>query len=344
MLFGNRKYRWGTRSKMKRHQFIAVCLLAGLTLMGHGRSLPAADSFEVVAGSLSAEVRPLDAPGLHNLFALGTNYYSGGAPEGEEGFASLAKLGVKTIITVDGATPEVAAARKFGIRYVHLPHGYDGIGIHTQLMLAKAGRELEGPIYVHCHHGQHRGPTAAAVICMADQGWSRGQAEAFLVTAGTSKNYAGLYDTVRRFEMPSAERLRSLPAGYPEKARVSGLVDAMVEIDERWDHLKAVRAAGYQEPPDHPDIDPANEANILGEHFREAQRLPDAVRHGEKMVGQLKKAEARAKEAERFLRLFAVDPEPEIKVLLDQTFDAMGGICSACHKACRNPAGIKSKP
>ncbi len=32
---------------------------------------------------------------------------------------------MKTIISVDGATPNVAMAEKYGMRYVHLPHGYD---------------------------------------------------------------------------------------------------------------------------------------------------------------------------------------------------------------------------
>ncbi len=340
---GTYRHRGGANSKMSSWPFIVVCLLTALNGIGPGGSLSAADKFEPVAGSLSADVRPLDAQGLPNLFALGTNVYSGGAPDGDAGFASLATLGVKTIITVDGATPDVETARKFGIRYVHLPTGYDGVSSDVQLLLAKAGRELEGPIYVHCHHGQHRGPTAAAVICMADLDWSREQAEVFLVAAGTSTNYPGLYETIRDFKQPSDEQLRLLPARFPEKARVSGLVDAMVQIDERWEQLKAVRAAGYQAPPDHPDVEPANETVILWEHFREAQRLPEAIQRGDNLITRLKDAESEAKEAERLLRLFAGRPGPETKEQLNKTFDALGGSCSACHQAYRNPAGMKSE-
>src|SRR6185436_18479563 len=74
---------------------------------------------------LPPTIKAIEAEGLHNLFALGTNVFSGSAPEGESAFTALAKLGVKTIITVDGAKPEVEMARKHGFRYVHLPHGYD---------------------------------------------------------------------------------------------------------------------------------------------------------------------------------------------------------------------------
>ena len=126
-----------------------------------------------------------DPPGVHNLYLLGTNLYSGSTPEGDAGFQALAELGVKTIISVDGAQPDAARAKNFGIRYVHLPYGYDGISTNLQLQLAKAGETLPGPFYVHCHHGKHRGPTAVAVMCMANGGWTASQAESWMHAAGS---------------------------------------------------------------------------------------------------------------------------------------------------------------
>ena len=37
------------------------------------------------------------------------------------------ELRVETLISVDGTKPNVATAHKFGLRYVHLPTGRDGI-------------------------------------------------------------------------------------------------------------------------------------------------------------------------------------------------------------------------
>src|SRR4051812_7808168 len=71
------------------------------------------------------EVRRVEGPGIENLFALSRDLYSGGSPEGDEGFQTLQKLGIKTIITVDGAQPDLERAHAFGFRYVHLAHGYD---------------------------------------------------------------------------------------------------------------------------------------------------------------------------------------------------------------------------
>src|SRR5687768_15254905 len=68
---------------------------------------------------------PVDFDGLHNVIRVSENIYSGGVPEGDAGFQSLKKLGIKSIVTVDGARPEVEKAKAFGMRYVHLPFGYD---------------------------------------------------------------------------------------------------------------------------------------------------------------------------------------------------------------------------
>lgn len=323
--------------KFKYRSWSLALFFSAMVLM---RCVHGADTTRPVA-PLPPGIKSIEAANLHNVFAVGTNLFSGSSPESDRDFAALAKLGVKTIISVDGAKPPVELAGKHGLRYVHFPHGYDGINTNLQLQLSKAGESVAGPIYIHCHHGKHRGPTAAAVICMANNGWSATQAEQWLVAAGTATNYVGLYDVVRSFKKPTAEQLRAVRSSFPETARVSGLVDSMVQIDERWENLKSVRTAGYQVPKQHPDIKPANEALILWEHYREARRLPDSAHHGARFIDLLKTAESEAKEAERLLLQFARKSTPATRTQLDKTFDAMAKSCSACHKAYRDKAGIK---
>jgi protein tyrosine phosphatase (PTP) superfamily phosphohydrolase (DUF442 family) len=105
----------------------------------------------------------LDLPGVENAYRLSPRLYSGGEPRGEQAFAALKSLGIKTAISVDGATPDAETARRYGIRYVHLPVGYDGISREQAVRIIKAARTLPGPVFVHCHHGKHRGPAAVAV-------------------------------------------------------------------------------------------------------------------------------------------------------------------------------------
>src|SRR5690349_7708804 len=64
---------------------------------------------------------------LHNAYRISANLVSGAAPETEQAFKDLQALGIKTILTVDGAQPDVETAKRHGMRYVHLPIGYDGV-------------------------------------------------------------------------------------------------------------------------------------------------------------------------------------------------------------------------
>src|ERR1051325_4899404 len=276
---------------------------------------------------LRPEVRRIKAEGLENFFALSTNLFSGGSPQGEEGFAELGKFGIKTIITVDGAQPDLERAHAHGMRYVHLPHGYDGIPAHTQLELIKAAETVDGPVYIHCHHGQHRGPVAAAVICMTEKNWSVADAEAWLRTVGTGTNFQGLYSTVRDFRKPNAEQIKAAPAKFVEAQKASGLVDSMVSIDQTFDRMKTLRRAAASASPDNHLL---NEATLLREHFREAQRLAEAKKRGAQFMKDLAATENQASAFEDALS------SSTDRIAADRAFSALANSCAACHRTYRD--------
>jgi hypothetical protein len=278
----------------------------------------------------------LELPGVQNLFSLGANIFSGSAPEGDEGFATLEKLGIKTIITVDGMKPDVERAHQHGMRYIHVPHGYDGIPTNVQAQLVKAAEVSAAPIFIHCHHGQHRGPAAAAIICMAEENWATARAEAWLAAAGTSTDYDGLFKSVREFKKPSTDEFRKIPAEFPETKEVSGLVDAMVAIDQTFDRMKSMRKAGYKATTADPDANAAHEMTILFEHFLEAQRLPEAQKRGPEFMAKLAAAEQFAKEARAAYQKYKVQRDDEGLKTLDAALDSTAKQCSDCHRAYRD--------
>jgi protein tyrosine phosphatase (PTP) superfamily phosphohydrolase (DUF442 family) len=208
-------------------------------------------------------------PHLHNLLRLTPRIYSGGEPHGEESFAELQKLGVKTVVSVDGARPEVELAKKYGLRYVHIPIGYDGVDETAANSLARVMREVEGPIYFHCHHGKHRGPAAAALACVASGAVDGKGALEVLRRAGTSKDYAGLWRDVEKFTPPAADA--KLPP-LVETAKVGDMAAAMAQIDRAKDNLALAQQAQWATPKDHPDIVPLQEAVILREALHESGR------------------------------------------------------------------------
>jgi hypothetical protein len=274
----------------------------------------------------------VEARGLHNVFRISDRLYSGSSPEGDEGFQSLHELGVRTVISVDGAKPDVARARKFALRYVHIPFGYDGVPRQTGLRLARAVRDLPGPIYLHCHHGKHRGPAAAAVVqrCL-DRRCGTEQALAWLRLAGTDPHYVGLFAAPGRFHLLNDEELERVSPQFPEVATLTVLAEQMVTIDERWERIKRVRAAGWKVPPNHPDLDPAHEALLLREAYREAGRGPQLRQRSEELHRWMVEAEEGAKELEAVLRM-GKGEHPAI----EKAYQRAAGACSRCHARYRD--------
>jgi protein tyrosine phosphatase (PTP) superfamily phosphohydrolase (DUF442 family) len=292
------------------------------------------------ASTEAAAVAPVkvEAAGVHNVLRVSERLYSGSSPEGDQGFESLQKLGIKTVISVDGARPDVERARKFGLRYVHLPIGYDGVPREQALRLAKAVRDLPGPAYLHCHHGKHRSPAATAIVqlCLDDQ-CSVATALATMKTAGTSPHYVGLYAAPQEFRRPSSAELDRLPADFPEVAAVTGMVQIMVEIEHCWDHLKLVRTAGWKAPPAHPDLDPPHEALQLAEHCHELGRRPDARDRPEDFRRWATESELGAKMLEKALR---AQPAPDAQAA-ELGYKQVSTACTQCHAKYRN---VPQKP
>lgn len=309
-----------------RHRLPAVILvLAGLLA---GRTL--------LRSQGAGPVVPVEAEPLHNVLRLTPKLYSGSGPEGDKEFEALWKLGIKTVVSVDGARPHLELATKYGLKYVHLPIGYDGVPRDKALLLFKTLTEMPGPVYIHCHHGKHRGPAAAAIGLMcADEKCGVEKALTVLQKAGTDPRYVGLFQSVRQFRRPTRKEIAGLPAQLPEVVKAAAFTEAMVHLDHHWDNLKLIRKAGWKTPPTHPDLDPPHEALQVVESFREMARLKDVVGRPVDFRGWLTEGAARSAGLEKVLRgakkTGKLDP-----VLAEKAFAAASQVCSKCHASYRD--------
>ncbi len=310
-----------SRGWLRRRAFHAIAVGWLVTLVAGCHRQPDTPPFAPIAIG--------DRPGLHNVQRLNDRLFSGGSPEGDAGFRSLRELGIATVISVDGARPDVESARRHGLAYAHLPVGYDGVPRDAALRIARVVRDSPGPVYVHCHHGRHRGPAAAIAACRCLDGHCDAHAAlTFLTTAGTDLRYTGLFADVERMGV-ATELEFDRAAVLPEIAGVANLTRLMVGIDERWDRLKAVEAAGWKSPPDHPDVDPPHEAVQLAEHYREAARLPEIATDGEGVVRKFVEAEIAARELEAALRAKDVNRA-------EVAFRTSEAVCTRCHATHRD--------
>lgn len=277
---------------------------------------------------------PSDAPlpvTLTNVHELSPRISSGSGPAMQEDFAQLAESGIKTIVSVDGAKPHVELAAQHGLRYVHIPIGYDGLSRDAQLMLTRVARESEGPIYVHCHHGKHRGPAAAAIVCMAEGSADHARSVEILKLAGTSEKYRGLWRDVAGFTPPAPDE--TLPE-LVEVAQVSDLVHAMSQIDFAFDNLAVLQAHRWQSPQAHPDITAAGEFTLLVEGFRESERFATGDDHPPAMNQRAMKQQLG--ESLDFARRAETAAAQKNYSLAESLLTQLRTRCATCHEQYRN--------
>lgn len=237
-------------------------------------------AYEVAGLVPLPQVPPGNYPGLHNVFRLSDRIISGSEPHDQEALAQLAAWGVKTVISVDGKAPDVEGAAENGLTYVHIPIRYSGITEDEVLQIAKSFRELEPPFYVHCFHGKHRGPAAAAIGRVAVDGIRRDMAIAEMRQwCSTSKKYEGLYSTVATAAMPTAAETAAYDFDFTPARRFEGVRDGMIVMARVWDEIKLAEQNGWEPDPKHPDVDPLRSATILAQAFRECSTVarPDGA-------------------------------------------------------------------
>lgn len=293
-------------------------------------------AYEAAAAIDLPEAKPIESEHLHNVYRLSERIVSGAEPEGETAFAQIAAMGVKTILSVDGKAPDSETASKHGLRYVHVPIRYKGIESDELLAISKTFRELDGPFYVHCFHGQHRGPAAAAVGRVILDGVSRAQAIAEMRQwCGTSKKYEGLYGVIAFGAVPSEAETARFAFDFAPAHRFAGTRAAMVEMSRSFETLESLAKNEWRPLAEHPD------ARALGEAERTVRAI-DAVATGDALADEPEDFQGWMKESHVAARAL-------LATLKDlDSGDAAAGArakehvaqlkqrCDACHKAYRN--------
>lgn len=232
-------------------------------------STPSAQSEEDCTAHLSAVDRRL----LPNALWVHARVLSGGQPQGEAGYAELQRLGIRTIISVDGIRPDLEAAHEHRLQLIHLPHGYDGITAARRQELAHAVLTAPGPTYVHCHHGVHRSPAAAAVGCIVAGLISRDAGINVLRQAGTSEDYTGLWDSVRQAAPGNLEQLAALQIRFTEFEPPPPIVDAMGRLESIMEQLENQLSVGPDDRDSTSDPSAGSQALLLKEEFTEMGRM-----------------------------------------------------------------------
>lgn len=263
--------------------------------------------------ALAREPDSADSVEIPNTLKCSDRITSGAEPVTQAHFSHLADIGIQTIISVDGVRPSLELANQRQLRYVHIPFGYDGIPESAALSIARVVRETDGKIFVHCHHGKHRGPAAAAIACMVEGTADANRAKELLSLAGTSKDYSGLWKDVSNFKPPASNV--TLPALH-EVAPLKPLTTSMAELGREFEVLKK---ADRDEKLRHAVLIHEN----LKESFRSSKNEESAA-----YMKLTKQSLAAASEIRETLAAGRTEINHLVK--------ALNKTCAACHEAHRN--------
>jgi protein tyrosine phosphatase (PTP) superfamily phosphohydrolase (DUF442 family) len=286
------------------------------------------ERLEVTAICLGANESDAHA-GPNMLVHVAEGIYSGAEPKGAREFDAIAKLGVKVLLSVDGIRPDLKTASKFGLRYVHAPMSYGGMSDHVRGVLERLVAEGRGPIYVHCHHGKHRGPAAAAMLAMIAEQTDREGALSVMRQAGTSPRYAGLWRMVRRFK-PWAPGERELPH-LVEAVESQTTASVMAGIDRVFDDLEERAEAGWS-GESQPKV--AEQAVLLGDGFRENARTLRSAHTGNsvEVSDQLRLLQ----EATDLAYALEQDATAGDWASAQKKYESLAAACVACHRKHRD--------
>jgi len=273
-----------------------------------------------------------DEQGVHNVRVFfadqSRTVLSGSLPHGEKAYETLAELGVKTVISVDAARPELEFAEKNGLRYIHIPIKYSGITEEQRAALALALAQSEGTVYIHCHHGKHRGPAAAAIGLVGIGACSPEQCKLMMEQAGTSAKYTGLWGDVAGAGVLDGASLAKAAPFIVEYARIEGLPAIMAEMDRAFDHLDVLSDNAWQAPAYHPDLSAVSEAGHLHDLFRTIladESLP---------VPSEQYAEIMARSAQ-LSTVLETQLSQGMQKEAAETFKMLGNSCNECHATYR---------
>ena len=148
----------------------------------------------------------IEAPGVPNFHRVNDRVLRGGQPA-REGWSSLAKLGVKTVVDLrreseHSSEAERRAVEAAGMRYVNVP--MNGIVAPRDEQIARILALFDssdaGTVFVHCRRGADRTGTVIACYRIAHDRWRNQEALNEAEAHGMSWVEFGMKHYIRRFQ------------------------------------------------------------------------------------------------------------------------------------------------
>jgi protein tyrosine/serine phosphatase len=138
--------------------------------------------------------------GLTNVGRVAPHIYRGAQPL-PEGYATLKKMGIRTVINLRTTSSEKRAVEAAGMKSVEVP-----LSVLKDINLKSVNAILEimkdpanQPVFLHCRQGQDRTGVVVAAYRMREDGWSFADAEAEMQSFGFNDIWRELKEFIRDY-------------------------------------------------------------------------------------------------------------------------------------------------
>jgi len=205
-----------TASKRISLAIVAVLLLTPLlALFSHSASV-AADSGSTDRNAASASLLPAarvseriygNLPGLGNVGRVAAGVLRGAQPEAE-GYATLKKMGIRTVINLRTSMSERAEVEGAGMRSIEIPIAMSSNGLKEKVdrVVALVADPANQPVFIHCRHGQDRTGIVVAAYRMKMDGWALAEAEAEMQDFGFNDIWVNFKKFIRAYGQQQARK------------------------------------------------------------------------------------------------------------------------------------------
>jgi protein tyrosine/serine phosphatase len=149
-----------------------------------GQQPASSQAFPLPKGARLSE-RLFGLTGLNNVGRIAPGIYRGAQPA-PGGYATLKKMGIRTVINLRTTETEKKKVEAAGMRSVEIPVGMFNNGDRKKLdkVVAIMADPANRPVFVHCRQGQDRTGIVVAAYRMKIDGWPLSLAEAEMESFG----------------------------------------------------------------------------------------------------------------------------------------------------------------
>ena len=150
-------------------------------------------------------------PGLGNAGRVAPGVYRGAQP-GPEGYATLKRLGIKTVIDLRTTENERAQVEAAGMKAIAVPIEMTRKGLKEKVdhVVALMANPANQPVYVHCRHGQDRTGVVVAAYRMTLDNWSEKDAEAEMQAFGFNDVWVNFKKFIRSYKPQDVKALKAV--------------------------------------------------------------------------------------------------------------------------------------